>query len=228
MSEAIATVLLVEDDGLVARAVCRQLEARGFEVLTVASWEHVIACVQSRRPDVVLMDVGLGGHVDGITIAEEIFVCEDTPVVLISGAMCDALSRRAAQCGAYAFLVKPTPIESIVATLELAMRKHEELRRRRAESRRLAQVVDAIDVAVIVLGRDGDVELMNRAAYGLTGARLGEAKVRRPEWAAQIDRTDASGSVQLRIGDDTIPCTFRRFGTPDGERVFLVERVVER
>lgn len=131
----IPSVVLVEDDDIVANALRRQLEHHDFIVAAVvAEDEKVIAAIQQHRPAVVLMDVGIRGSLDGITLAEEILVCEDTPVVLLSGTSDVTLMRRAARSGAYGFLAKPTSGQSIITTLEMAIYKHEELRKARASS----------------------------------------------------------------------------------------------
>lgn len=220
-----ATVLLVEDEPIVARAMRRALERLELHVVVASSTgDGIIADVQNACPDVVLMDVGLGGEFDGITIAEEILVCEDVPVVLISGNIDDDLRRRAARCGAYGFLAKPAPTESIVATLQMAIYKHGELRKRERDARRFAQIFDAIDTAMIML-RDGELELMNRAASELTGTRLAEAKVRRPEWAERLG--DQAQVIITNESNRKVTCRARRFTMPDGEKVVLLERVAE-
>ena len=63
------TTLLVEDDPKTRAAVCALLEAQGFQVTTCASGEDALALLETRRFDLLLSDLDLGGAVDGIALA---------------------------------------------------------------------------------------------------------------------------------------------------------------
>lgn len=134
--ERFARVLLVENDAQMVTALQRVLDADGFEVVGVAEDSRVVVgLVQELRPDVVLMDIELGGRLDGISLAEEILVCEDTPVVFLSGGDSRENAHRAARSGAYAFLGKPLSNASLVASLRMAVARHAELRVGRENAR---------------------------------------------------------------------------------------------
>jgi AmiR/NasT family two-component response regulator len=127
------TVLIVEDESLVALDLKRQLEDDGFDVLDIVSHgEAAIAATQRLKPDVVLMDVRLQGPLDGVTVGEELYVCENTPVVFLTAYSDEGTLARAAGTSAYAYLVKPIAPGSLCSTLRMARRKHDELMSQRA------------------------------------------------------------------------------------------------
>ena len=227
-----ARVLLVEDDVHMAGALTRVLESDGLDVVGVAAEARaVVALVQELRPDVVLMDVELGGSLDGISLAEEILVCEDTPVVFLSGGDSRDSARRAARSGAYAFLGKPASGTSVVATLRMAIARHGELRDGRDHARVFSHALEVVDACVVVLQREGEIEFMNRAATALTGWTLTEAKVRRPPWVEQLrplaEETEPPSSitVQRRTGEP-MTCTVKRFPDANGGTICLVRPFV--
>ena len=64
------SILVVEDESVVAQDIQNSISRIGHEV---AGWattaEEAIALAEENHPDLVLMDIRLGGEVDGITAA---------------------------------------------------------------------------------------------------------------------------------------------------------------
>jgi FixJ family two-component response regulator len=227
------TVVLVEDDMALVSSLTRQFERTELVIVaTTASADAVIPTVQQHRPSVVLMDIDIQGNVDGITLAEELLVCEDTPVVFLSGAMEEGIVRRAAKSGAYAYLAKPTSMVAVVATLEMAIAKHAEVHDRDHDAALLSRTLDTLTSAIVVLGREGDIAFMNRAATELTGSRLAEAKRRAPAWTEQIARLqmDAAGTEVLLQSKSSEPvrCWAKRMSMPREGSVCVLEPIWKR
>src|SRR6266699_4695271 len=66
-SMSTATVVVVEDERVVAKDLCIQLAQLGVEVVgTASSAEMAIRLVEQCPPDLVLMDIHLKGAMDGI------------------------------------------------------------------------------------------------------------------------------------------------------------------
>lgn len=115
-------VLIVEDEVLVGMMLARKIEAHGLDVCEVVNTgEEALAAVADYSPGVVLMDVSLGGEMDGIDAAKLIRDKFATPVVFFTGYDQDkALLERAAEVEALAVLDKLGPVEEIIAALERA------------------------------------------------------------------------------------------------------------
>lgn len=80
------TVLVVEDNAIVAFALKRALMRLGYNVTEpVDSGEEAIEAVAAQRPDLVLMDIALAGNMDGITAAENIRALASVPVIYLTG-----------------------------------------------------------------------------------------------------------------------------------------------
>lgn len=101
------TLLLVEDEAPVARALVRMLAATGLEVVHVATGDAAIEQLQTRSFDVVLSDLCLPGAT-GIEVLTAARAADPTlPLILMSGSPTAASSRAAAALGVVAYLAKP-------------------------------------------------------------------------------------------------------------------------
>lgn len=117
-------VLIVEDEVLVGMMLARNLEGSGFSVCdVVGTGEDAVAAAERYLPGVILMDVSLGGKMDGIEAAGMISSRLGIPVVFFTGYHQDKqLMTKAKKVQALAVLDKLGPIEDIVAALESAFR----------------------------------------------------------------------------------------------------------
>ena len=112
-----ATVLVVEDDDDLRRALTYGLQAEGFAVEAVPSASAAYACVDRVGPDVVLLDWWLAEGDQGAAACRHLAEQCGIPVVMHTG-MSDARDRAAAfRAGAVAFLQKGMPLEELAARL---------------------------------------------------------------------------------------------------------------
>ncbi|HTP26119.1 MAG TPA: response regulator [Anaeromyxobacteraceae bacterium] len=127
-------ILVVEDESVVALDLAQALEVSGYSVAGIAaSGAEAIRIARARRPALVLMDARLDGDMDGIDTARAIRELEDLPIVFLTAFGDDATIRRAAEAGAYAYLVKPYDEPSLRGTIQVALAKHAQARAARLE-----------------------------------------------------------------------------------------------
>jgi len=135
--ESIPSVLLVEDESVLARLIESVLVEEGYSVKAVGDGDAAIAAAQLTPPDLVILDVGLPGR-GGLEVCRELrrqgF---GMPIVMLTAR--DALVDRVAglDAGADDYLVKPFAFEELLAR----MRAH--LRRSRDDHERL-QIADLV------------------------------------------------------------------------------------
>lgn len=114
------SVLVVEDEALVALFLEDTLDTLGYTCCGVAaSADEAIGLAASQRPDLALVDVGLRGTRDGITVAAEL-VELGVAVVFMTGASDSETRRRAEAVRPQAFLSKPCNESEIARALETA------------------------------------------------------------------------------------------------------------
>lgn len=101
------TLLLVEDEAPVARALVRMVVAAGLEVVHVTTGDAAMAQLQTRTFDVVMSDLCLPGMtgIEVLTAAREIDAA--LPLILMSGSPTVASARAAEALGVIAYLAKP-------------------------------------------------------------------------------------------------------------------------
>lgn len=139
-------ILIVENDGIIASRIADVLTDRGYAARSAASGEEAVAAAKAAPPDLTLMDIHLSREMDGVTAAERIRAIHDAPVVFLTAFSDDALLQRAKRASPHGFLIKPVRDRELLATLEIALYKHEtdqRLQRERekieAERRELAE-----------------------------------------------------------------------------------------
>jgi two-component system, response regulator PdtaR len=80
------SILIVEDEILSAMYLENRLAKQKFKVLKiVANGEAAVKTASEKRPDVILMDIRLAGHMDGLQAAEKIFNIYQPKIVFMTG-----------------------------------------------------------------------------------------------------------------------------------------------
>ena len=120
-------LMLVEDERIVAFDLKRQLQCFGYTVsAVVASGEQAISQIDSQRPDLVLMDIHLEGHLDGIEAANQIRAKHQVPVIFLTAYAEDDTLRRALDSRPFGYLIKPCEGRELHATIQMALARRED------------------------------------------------------------------------------------------------------
>ncbi len=115
------TIIVVEDERIVAHDLVRQLTDLGYEVVATAySGEEALDKVRQTHPDLVLMDIVLAGKMDGIETAGHI---SGTPVVYLTSYVDDRTFERAKLTGPSGYILKPVEKKQLHVAIELALHK---------------------------------------------------------------------------------------------------------
>ncbi len=120
-------VLLVEDNPINQLVASEMLQLLGAEVECVHDGIQALDAMQSRRFDLVLMDIQMP-RMDGIETTREIRRLEqggslpETPVVALTANASDADRQRCLAAGMNDFLAKPVKTEQIAAVLARYLR----------------------------------------------------------------------------------------------------------
>ena len=115
------TILVVEDDEETRRAVARELAARGYRVEEAGDGETALQRWEQRRPDLVLLDLGLP-DLDGLQIVQRIRRDATTPIVILSGRYEEREKVEALERGADDYVTKPFGVDELHARLRVALR----------------------------------------------------------------------------------------------------------
>jgi DNA-binding NtrC family response regulator len=111
-------VLLTDDEEGFVETLAKVLRKRDMEVTVATSGPAALAAVTAVPFDVVVLDLRMPG-MDGLaTLAELHHRSPGVPVLLLSGHADLASARDALGAGAVDFLLKPCPIDTLVAAIE--------------------------------------------------------------------------------------------------------------
>jgi len=136
----VSTVLLVEDDRMLRRALRASFRNWDFDVAEAGSGEEALSVISCSSPDLVVLDLTLPG-IDGLETLRHLRTFTDVPVVVLT--VRDSLGDKVAalESGADDYVLKPFAPEELLA-------------RSRAHLRR--STIDRTQPAVV---RAGDLEV---------------------------------------------------------------------
>jgi two-component system, OmpR family, KDP operon response regulator KdpE len=115
------TVLVIEDDDETRRVVVRELGLRGFVVEEAPDGRTALRRWEARRPDLVLLDLGLP-DMDGLQVIRRIRKEASTPIVILSGRYEEREKVEALERGADDYVTKPFGVDELNARLRVALR----------------------------------------------------------------------------------------------------------
>jgi two-component system KDP operon response regulator KdpE len=121
-SEVGPTILLVEDDDATRAALRRDLVAHGYRVDDVPDGRRAIARWAARRPDAVLLDLGLP-DMDGTKVIRHIRREGQTPILVLSVRDAEVTKVEALELGADDYVTKPFGTAELHARLRAVLRR---------------------------------------------------------------------------------------------------------
>jgi two-component system KDP operon response regulator KdpE len=118
----VTTILVVEDDAPLRRALRTSMRARDFDVIEAATGEEAVVVAADGRTDVVLLDLGLPG-VDGVDTLRRIRSFSDVPVVVLTARDRQGDKVTALDAGADDYVTKPFDTEELLARIRAVLRR---------------------------------------------------------------------------------------------------------
>ena len=123
MTEGTGTVLVVDDEPAILRALGAALKARGYQLLTAVTGEQAVEIVAVDNPDVVVLDLGLP-DVDGLDVCRQIRGWSRVPIIVLSAEGADERKVAALDLGADDYVTKPFSMPELLARIRVALRHH--------------------------------------------------------------------------------------------------------
>ncbi|MEP7263768.1 MAG: response regulator [Bacteroidota bacterium] len=164
------TILVVEDESIVAKDIQSTLIKLGYDVPATAS-SAVIAYdkLKEIRPDLVFLDIKLKGDEDGITIAAHIQQHYQIPVIFLTSYVDQATLDRAKVTEPYGYIVKPFNETDLKTTVEMALFKFGRDKEVRDKNQRMSNALAQVDEAIILTDTDCRVTYLNGKAETMLG-----------------------------------------------------------
>jgi PAS domain S-box-containing protein len=119
------SILIVEDEHIVAKNIEKRLIAANYNVVaTVSTGEEAIDTVKEYKPDLVLMDIKLKGKIDGIETADVVQKQYQIPVIFLTSYTDENTFQRAKITDPFGYLIKPFELKDLNRVIEIAIYKN--------------------------------------------------------------------------------------------------------
>jgi diguanylate cyclase (GGDEF)-like protein/PAS domain S-box-containing protein len=219
-------ILIVEDEGLIARDVENMVKNAGYEVCGIASTgEEAIERADKTQPDLILMDIILRGDMDGVEAAERIRDHFNIPVIYLTAHTDENTLERAKLTEPQGYTLKPVEQKELLTVIEMALYKYQLEMKLREREGWLATLLQSIGEGVIATDKSGNITFMNPVAEKLTGWRQEESinkpltsilhmvdeengklvRVSIPELLSPNHRNPVNGNVQIVNYEEKVP-----------------------
>ena len=121
MSKLGASILVVDDEREILRALQRSLTAHGYKVFTARNGEEAIEAVARNRPDLLLLDLLLPG-MSGLEVTRWVRERSNVPIIVLSVKEAERDKVEALDLGADDYVAKPFGMNEVLARVRVALR----------------------------------------------------------------------------------------------------------
>jgi PAS domain S-box-containing protein len=170
------TLLLVEDEVLIAISKKQELEKYNYIIITVNTGEKAVETLKEKNTiDLILMDIDLGRGIDGTIAAKLILKDHELPIVFLSSHTEPEIVEKTEKITSYGYVVKNSSTAVLDASIKMAFRLFEANKKLANEKKHLKITLDSIGDAVIATDTHGNITRMNGVAEKLTEWSLSDA-----------------------------------------------------
>jgi two-component system KDP operon response regulator KdpE len=122
MTDLAATIIVIEDDQQISRFIITSLQNAELQVFSSGTGQKGLVEVGTRKPDIVLLDLGLP-DIDGVEVIEQIRTWSTVPIIVLSARTDEAEKVKALDAGADDYLTKPFGCAELLARIRAQLRR---------------------------------------------------------------------------------------------------------
>jgi DNA-binding LytR/AlgR family response regulator len=112
---------VVEDEMIIAASIVSTLKKLNYAVASSASnYQEAIEMIEKEQPQLLLLDINLGGRKDGIDVAEYVRAHHQLPIIFLTANSDTATVQRAKTVKPNAYLLKPFTKDDLYSAIEIA------------------------------------------------------------------------------------------------------------
>jgi PAS domain S-box-containing protein len=164
------TLLLVEDEAVIALVEKRKLESRGYAVQTVHSGEKAVQTVcEDPTIDLILMDIDLGPGIDGTEAAQKILSLVELPIVFLTSHTEKEYVDRVRGITSYGYVIKHSGEFVLTESIRMALELFEANQQAREREESLNEIINQAPVGIFESRFDGTLRFMNNELARILG-----------------------------------------------------------
>jgi two-component system, OmpR family, KDP operon response regulator KdpE len=160
----VTSILVIDDEPQIIRALRINLRARQFQVLAATSAAEALEVAAKHPPDLVILDLGLP-DMDGVEVIHGLRGWTEAPIIVLSGRTDSTTKVEALDAGADDYVTKPFGMDELLA-------------RMRAVSRRSAAEAGSPRIQLGDLIVDLAARRVSRSRLAADGAEAGNGDIR--------------------------------------------------
>jgi len=142
-AQASVLVLVIDDEEAIRLLMRAAMVGTEFRTLEAATGSEGLSLLASKRPEIVLLDMGLP-DLDGIDFIKQARSWSDVPIIVVSGTGDEDRKVLALEAGAGDYVTKPFGVGELLARMRVALRHF----RSRTEGVSVEPVVEAGDIVI--------------------------------------------------------------------------------
>jgi CheY-like chemotaxis protein len=213
------TILLVEDEPLIALAASQTIAGFGYEVLVSGTGEKAVRLAETDpRIDLILMDIDLGEGIDGPEAATRILRSRDLPVVFLTSHAERGMVERVKGITRYGYVIKNSGDFVLRSSIEMAFElfeAHESAQRSGEKFRLLFQNMSmGFALHEIILDAEGRPTVSSRSTPPSSPSRASQP---RTSWGEPSSRSCRGRSVRGSSSTERWPSA----GVLSGSRITM-------
>ena len=117
-----ASVLIVEDEEVLAESIAFSLEAEGYSVVSVGNGLDAMKAIDRSKPDLILLDLMLPG-LPGLDVLKKVREAHSMPVVILTAKSAEADKVIGLELGADDYVTKPFSMRELVSRVRAQLRR---------------------------------------------------------------------------------------------------------
>ncbi len=150
------TILLVEDEAIIALSTKMGLEKYGYSVITTGTGEKAVEIVKdSPLLDIILMDIDLGSGIDGTVAAKQILEIRDIPLLFLSSHIEKDIVEKTEKITSYGYVVKNSSLTVLDASIKMAFKLYNANKATKTTLNRFKSTLNALPDILFEVGIDG-------------------------------------------------------------------------
>ncbi len=165
------SILIIEDEGVVAHDIARRLKKLGYDVAGIkSSSDQALNFLAIHTPDLILCDIMIDGDLDGIEVAEKVYEDKPIPLIFLTALSDRGTLDRAKKVLPYGYIVKPFDNHDLLTAIELALYKHSQ------ELEKYSISIERINKICHEDLTEREFEMLEDIVKGLTNKQISETR----------------------------------------------------